>query len=430
MSITAEIIAVGTELIVGETVNSNATWLSNELANIGVDVYYHSAVGDNPKRIQEVFELALKRSSFIIFTGGLGPTDDDLTVKTIADYFEAPLFRDETIAQNLEKYFIARGMPMSKTNLKQADKPEAAEFLDNPVGTAPGVFWDVSDPSSKKLRTTDKKWLVFLPGVPMEMKTIWQESVVPKLLQQLGIKEQLYTESLLFFGIGESMLAEKLRDLMEQSSPSVASYVGEAEVRIRLAVKASSPEEAKQKLSSTKTAVLSRVGEYCFGEGDTSLEQEIIQLLQQQNKKVAVAESCTGGLISHRLTNISGSSACVDLNITSYANWAKQEFLEVGAKIIEDEGAVSEVVAIEMAKGIQQLAKTNFGLGITGIAGPTGGTDEKPVGLAYAAIALPNGITQVKKIVVNPRYPRVKIKYWFSQYALFELWQALKVETT
>lgn len=414
----AEIIAVGTELLMGEVVNSNATYLSQQLASLGVDVYYHTTVGDNPGRIKQVFEEALKRSNLLIVTGGLGPTDDDLTVATLAELLDTPMISDPVSEAGIKQFFITRDMPMSRVNMKQALRPEDGDPLPNRMGTAPGLFWDVTEKVAQRGWGNGPKMILAFPGVPREMIAMWEESAIGRLQPMLPEQAVLAVRFLKFIGLGESVLGEKLRDLMAQASPTVSPYVGQAEVKIRLAVKAPTLAEGLAQLAPVEAEIMKRVGAYCYGINDTRLEDVIGELLREKGETLAVAESCTGGLVSSRLTDVSGSSDYIKLNAVTYSNQAKQTLLGVSPKTLEDFGAVSAQTAAEMAQGMLQAAKSDVALAITGIAGPTGGSEEKPVGLAYIALARANQCPVVNKVTVNPQYAREHIKYWFSQYAL------------
>ncbi len=417
----AEIIAVGTELLMGEVINSNAAYLSQELAAIGIDVFYHTSVGDNPQRIKGLFQQAFRRSNLILVTGGLGPTDDDLTVSTLAELLDTPLAEDEGSVEKIKAFFITRDMPMSSTNLKQALRPVDGEPILNRMGTAPGLYWDITHKVGAEREVEGPCLLLAFPGVPREMKAMWTEEALPRILAQQPDKRILVTRFLKFTGIGESLLGEKLRDLMAQSSPTVSPYVGQAEVKIRIAAKAETREAAYQLITPTETEILSRVGQYCFGKDEETLEEVVANLLRAKKLQLAVAESCTGGLVSSRLTDISGSSDYTFLNMVTYSNAAKTSQLGVPEATLATHGAVSEAVAKAMAEGILEKSQADVGLSITGIAGPTGGTDAKPVGLVYIGLAQAGKETLAKKVLVNPRYDRKYIKYWFSQYALHYL---------
>jgi nicotinamide-nucleotide amidase len=419
----AEVIAVGSELLIGDVVNSNAAWISQRLAGLGVDVHYHVTVGDNPARIHGVITQAVERSDLLIFTGGLGPTEDDLTVATIAEHFQTPLMVDAESEAYIKGLFIARGMPMSPTNLKQAKKPDGAITVKNPVGTAPGIAWDLS------AKTGKKTYLLTFPGVPKELYAMWPqgEEFIRQCQQVIHeTAEVLYIQYLHFFGIGESKLGEMLADLMQAGNPTVAPYVGNAEVKIRIAAKAANTELAKQLVAPIRLEILKRCGDYYYGDDEDTLEQCVAQLLTQKGYSLAVAESCTGGLVSSRLTDVPGSSAYTFINMTTYGNLEKSQYLGVRPETLQAVGAVSPEVAAEMALGIKRNTRNDFGLSITGIAGPEGDTEEKPVGLAYIGLANPEDQVFVKKILVNKRYSRQDIKYWFSQYALSILLQSLR----
>lgn len=418
----AEIIAVGSELLIGDVINSNAAWISRELASLGVDVHYHVTVGDNPIRIQGVIQQAVERSDVLIFTGGLGPTDDDLTIATIADYFKTPLIVDPESEETIRNMFIVRGMPMSPSNLKQAKKPQGADTVKNPTGTAPGIAWDVSDKTGKQTL------ILTFPGVPKELYAMWPAGAdfIRNRQRVSGEAAQvLMVHYLHFFGIGESKLGEMLRDLMTTANPTVAPYVGEASVKIRVAAKAESEAAAEALIEPIKAEIIQRCGDYYYGEDEATLETYVAQLLIDQQLTLSVAESCTGGLLSSRLTDVPGSSAYTLINMTTYGNAEKSRFLGVSGNTLSQHGAVSEEVAAEMAQGMLKASGSDLALSITGIAGPDGGTEEKPVGLAYIGIAWGERLW-VKKVLVNARYKRKDIKYWFTQYALSYLARALQ----
>lgn len=418
----AEIIAVGSELLMGDVINSNAAWISKELAALGVDVHYHVTVGDNPARIQGIMAQACERSDLLIFTGGLGPTDDDLTIATLADFFQTPLVVDPESAETIRNRFIARGMPMSPSNLKQAQKPEGAETVKNPLGTAPGIAWQINTQAGKPIR------LLTFPGVPKELYAMWPQGAdwIRRWQAQAGeAPAVLLARHLHFFGIGESKLGELLSDLMQSANPTVAPYVGRAEVKIRVAAKADSPAAAEALVEAMSQQVIQRCPEYYFGGDEATLEAYVAQLLLQNNWRVAVAESCTGGLLSSRLTDVPGSSAYTHLNVVTYSNSEKTRLLGVSEQTLAQHGAVSFPVAKAMAEGLLRFSGADVALSITGIAGPDGGSEEKPVGLAYIGIAQ-GELVWVKKVLVNSRYSRQDIKHWFTQYAFSYLAQALQ----
>lgn len=419
ISMRAEIIAVGTELLLGDVTNTNAVWLSKELAAMGIDVYYHLSVGDNPERIQGVIQQAIERphnpSDLLIFTGGLGPTDDDLTIATIADYFKTPLVSDPESEATIRAFFLTRDTPMSPTNIKQALKPDGAETINNPIGTAPGIAWDVSDKTGKPT------YILTFPGVPRELYVMWPQgkAFIEDIQRQSGeMPFVLSTLFMHFFGIGESLLAERLKDLMTQSNPTVAPYVGNAEVKIRVVAKAKTDDEAQNLIAPVKQEILKRCEEYYYGDNEATLESTVGQLLTEKKRTVSVAESCTGGLVSSRLTDVPGSSAYTHLNVVTYANEKKQDLLGVDSATLSQFGAVSAEVAEQMAIGAKKLSGCDIGLALTGIAGPDGGTEDKPVGLVYVGLCGVDGKTHSQKVLANPKNKRADIKYWFSQYGL------------
>ena len=415
----AEIIAIGTEVLMGEVINSNAAWVAQQLGDWGIDVYHHVTVGDNPQRIKNVVRQALERSDLLVFTGGLGPTGDDITVPTLADFFGVELVSDPESEQRINEYLTRLGRSVAPSNLKQALKPVDANTLSNDMGTAPGIAWNITQYAHKPAL------VLCFPGVPRELKWLWPFSkpFIRSLQAQLAeTPTVLVTQFLRFFGIGESVLAEQLHDLMAQSSPTVAPYVGQGEVRLRLAAKAKTREVAEAEITPVREEILRRCGQFYFGEGDLSLEEAVAKLLIEQGKTVAVAESCTGGLVSSRLTDVPGSSAYISLNVVTYSNRQKEQLLSVPSSDLETYGSVSGKVAAHMARGIRQQSGCDLGLSLTGIAGPDGGTDDKPVGLVWIGLDTKNLDTpHVETFLVNPRYSRKDIKYWFSQYALNSL---------
>lgn len=420
--LSAEIIAVGTELLLGDIVNSNAAWLSDELARMGVSVYHHTTVGDNVARIHGVLRTALDRANVLIFTGGLGPTEDDLTIRALAEYFGAEMVSDPASEETIKAFFVARGMTHSPSNLKQALRPVDAAAIANPMGTAPGIAWQVPRPDGSPTL------ILTFPGVPREMKVMWPEGQkhLRVFEQQLGIQPQyIGTRSLHFFGIGESVLGERLKDLMAQSNPTVAPYVGRSEVRVRLGAKAADLASAQALLTPLADEIRTRLAEYYITEADTLRVEEIVgELLTSQNLTLSVAESCTGGLVSSRLTDVPGSSAYTTLNMITYSNTQKHAQLGVCTELLATKGAVSPEVAEAMAVGILEKTGSDIGLSLTGIAGPDGGTEDKPVGTLYMGLAIKEGVltktqrVQHKLVRVNAKFGRTETKYWFSQYAL------------
>jgi len=407
----AEILSVGTELLLGEIVNTNASYVSERLTNLGIDCYYQTTVGDNADRIKNTLGIALERSDIIIITGGLGPTDDDITMQAVADFFNEKLVLDQESLKSIEKFFIALDREMTESNIKQAYRPEEAKVISNPVGTAPGIIWEIPEYGVNK----SKKIILIFPGVPEELYAMWEQTA-DNYLKQYS-QEVLVIRNLKYFGVPEAALANKVKDLMEKSNPTIAPLVGKGETRLRIVAKAKNYEEANALIDEAEKEVLSRTKEYFYGYGDETLEQIVGELLLEKDLTVAVAESCTGGLVSSRLTDISGSSRYIKLNFVTYSNESKIKTLGISDKIIENYGAVSDKTAISMAEGVRSLSDCDIGVGITGIAGPTGGSENKPVGLVYIGICNRHKL-EVHEIRIPSNLPRTEIKYRASQYTL------------
>ncbi len=380
----AEIICVGTELLLGDILNTNCHYLAQELAALGIPHYYQTVVGDNVARIHQVLEIAIKRSSILIFTGGLGPTPDDLTTEAIADFFQTPLEERSEVIDDIAQKFAKIGRTMSSSNRKQALLPLGADILPNPTGTAPGMIWQITS-SSEPIT------ILTFPGVPSEMHRMWQDTAIP-FLKSLGWgKDVIYSKMLRFRGIGESSLAEKVNHLFDLTNPTVAPYASKGEVRLRVSAKAPSEAEAIALIEPVAQEIQEIAGLDYFGTDDESLTSVVGNLLRDRQETLAVAESCTGGGLGAMLTEVSGSSDYFRGGVIAYANEVKQSLLQVRRDDLAEFGAVSHPVAQQMALGVQKALNTNWGISITGIAGPGGGTEEKPVGLIYIGLATPDG---------------------------------------
>lgn len=407
----AEIIFIGTELLLGQIVNSNAVFLGQELISLGIDCYFQTIVGDNKDRIKEAFEIAIKRSDLIITTGGLGPTSDDLTTECLAEFFGEELVLDEKILQHIQNLFDKYNKKMAESNKKQALRPKSANILFNSAGTAPGIIW-------QKTFNEKQKIILTFPGVPTEVKIMWGEIAKPFLIDFLQSQnknsEKLYFKELKFYGIGESDLAEKVQDLLDQNDPTTAPLAGQDECRLRIATKAINEEIANQKISEVESIIQKRVGQFIYGINQETLESVLIEKLKYKKQTIALAESCTGGLISKRLTDIPGSSVCIGLNIITYSNESKISLLKVKPQTLNEFGAVSEQTVLEMAAGIINLAKSDWALAVSGVAGPTG----KPIGEIFLAlINADNSFQEVKKLQLGNR-SRKEIRWKTSQEAL------------
>ncbi|NMB24824.1 MAG: competence/damage-inducible protein A [Firmicutes bacterium] len=379
----AELIMVGTELLLGEVIDTNSAYLAERLAAIGVDLFYVTKVGDNQGRIARLVKEARQRADVVITSGGLGPTVDDLTKEAVAEAFELDLVLCAEALGAIEARFQCMQVPMSDNNRRQAYLPRGAKPLPNPKGTAPGVL----------LELADGKAIIMLPGVPVELEAIMEGSVIPYLAQRAaGDNGIIFSRVLRFYGLGESNLENLIKDLLvAQTNPTIAPYAGSGEVRVRITAKASSEAEATDLIAPVEGELLDRIGEYFYGYGDAGMESVVANLLLAQDKTIAIAESCTGGLVSNMLTNVPGSSGYYMQGAVTYSNLAKEAVLGLDSRLIEEYGAVSEQVARAMARGVRQWANTDIGIGITGIAGPGGGTDTKPVGLVYIGLSSAQG---------------------------------------
>ncbi|MBD2508552.1 competence/damage-inducible protein A [Nostoc muscorum FACHB-395] len=375
----AEIICVGTELLLGDILNGNAQYLAQQLAQLGIPHYYQTVVGDNPERLKQVIEIAISRAQILIFTGGLGPTPDDLTCETIADFFKTPLVENPEIIEDITQKFAQRGRVMSPSNRKQALIPQGAEILPNPTGTAPGIIW----------QPRPEITIFTFPGVPSEMYPMWEETAVPFLKSQGWGKEIIYSRSLKFWGIGESALAEKVASYLKLPNPTVAPYAGKGEVRLRVSAKATSEAAAEALIVPIEKQLKEIAGLDFYGVNNDTLASVVGELLRASKETLSVAESCTGGGLGQMLTEISGSSDYFWGGVISYDNSVKVGLLGVNQEDLDKFGAVSATVAEQMAVGVKTRLATTWGLSITGIAGPTGGTDTKPVGLVYVGLAGP-----------------------------------------
>jgi nicotinamide-nucleotide amidase len=374
--VNAEILAVGTELLMGQIANTNAQYISHRLPSVGVGVYYHSVVGDNPKRLKECLMIALERSDAVIMTGGLGPTEDDLTKETVAEAMGQKLVLHDESFEKLKAYFKGTSKPMAKNNIKQAYLPEDCIVIKNNNGTAPGCIIE-----------SGGKVVIMLPGPPSEMKPMLEETVLPYFREKADFT--LISRHLRIFGIGESSMEERLIDLVKkQTNPTIAPYAKEGEVTLRITGRYDKGDENRDIITPLENEIKKRLGNavYYSGEKEVSMEEVTGELLIKNNVTISLAESCTGGLLSRKLTDIPGISSVFNRAVVSYSNQSKVENLGVNPVTLEKFGAVSRQTAVEMAKGIRKISGTDLGVSVTGIAGPGGGTAEKPVGLVYVAL--------------------------------------------
>jgi nicotinamide-nucleotide amidase len=412
----AEIICVGTELLLGDILNSNARYLAQQLANLGIAHYHQSVVGDNPGRIQQTMQVAIDRQAkILIFTGGLGPTPDDLTTATIADFFQTPLIEHASVVADIEQKYAQRGRIMTPSNRRQALQPQGAEILPNPLGTAPGMMWQ---PQPGLIVLT-------FPGVPREMYRMWQDSAIHYLCNNGYGQEQIFSTSLRFWGVSESALAEKVDQFIQMSDPMVAPYAGQGEVRLRVSTRATDAQTAASKIDPVAAEIMAIGGSHFYGQDDDNLSSVVGKLLISKGQTLSVAESCTGGVLGAMLTDVSGSSAYFQGGVLAYANEVKTNLLKVDSQLILDHGAVSSQVAAQMATGVRSQLGTNWGIGITGIAGPGGGTPEKPVGLVYIGLAAPDGTVSSLEYRLSSHFDRELIRQMSAKQALDMLRQKL-----
>ena len=380
----AAILCVGTEILFGQIVNTNAVFLSRELNALGFDVLYHHTVGDNPKRLEETLDHAFKDCDLIVATGGLGPTEDDLTKETIAHYFNDELVVHQESLEALENMAKARGWKMTENNYKQTLMPSKARVFDNNAGTAPGFALSEGG-----------KTIISMPGPPREMTRMWERRGRPFLeSMQDGV---IYYKLLRFFGIGESALETKLLDLIDnQTDPTIATYAKEGECSVRVASKRNTLEEAKETVSGCIKEIREIVGEYIYSEDDTDLNMVLGRLLIDNDISCSVAESCTGGMLAERLVQVPGISKVFDRGLVTYTWKAKMDELGVKEETLKTYGAVSRETALEMAKGLKEKTGSRLVIATTGVAGPD--EDEgKPAGLMYIAVIL-DDIEEVKEV--------------------------------
>ena len=384
----AEIITVGTEILLGDILNTNCRYLSRELAAMGIEMYYQITVGDNEERLLKTLEESLNRSDIVICTGGLGPTEDDITKEVCAKYFGYELeLHKPSLDAMIERFKHMNRVP-TKNNEKQAYFPKEAYILKNDNGTAPGCIME-----------KEGKMIVVLPGPPREMESMFENYVKPYLSKLTD--DVIESEVLRIIGVGESKVENDILDIIDsQTNPTIATYAKGYECTLRITAKAKSVEEAKELIKPMSDEMKRRFGQSLYATGETSIEEVVAKMLVENNLKIAVAESCTGGMVSASLINYPGISSVFMEGCVTYSNEAKMKSLGVKKETLDVYGAVSPECAKEMASGVAARYNTNVGIATTGIAGPSGGTDEKPVGLVYFGIYI-NGKVITKKYVFN-----------------------------
>lgn len=369
-----ELISVGTEILLGDILNTDAQFLSIELARLGISVIHQSTVGDNRERLLAQLKEATDRSDIIILSGGLGPTPDDLTKEVCCEFFGKKMFLHEPTVEKIKTYFSTKGMKMAQNNLKQAMLPKDCVIFPNDNGTAPGMAIE-----------KDGVHILVLPGPPRELKPMFRNCAVPYLMQfsdRIIVSHNIRT-----FGIGESLMAERVNDLFDTENPTVAPYAKDGEALLRVTAMARTKEEAENLCKPVINEIKNRLDGFVYGVDYTCIEEAVIEKLKEKHMKVATAESCTGGLIAKRITDVPGASEVFDCGIISYANEIKHRVLGVSEDDLNKYGAVSEPVARQMAQGALKVSGADIAVSVTGIAGPDSDSTNKPVGLVYIGLA-------------------------------------------
>ena len=394
----AEILCVGTELLLGDIVNTNASYISRRLAALGIPVYRQAVVGDNPDRMREAVAGSFARSDCLILTGGLGPTCDDITKEIVAEYFGLGLELNEEALERMKSYFSSTGRNMTKNNEKQAMAPKGARVLQNDWGTAPGFVIEEGG-----------KTAILLPGPPIELEPMWRERVEPYLFERSD--SVIVSKNIHILGMGESAVEEKLYRMMtELTNPTVAPYAGNGEVRVRVSARAKDSETASAMCDGLIDEIRkTEVGEFIYGIDVDSIENALVTSLRERGMTLSCAESCTGGLIAKRITDIAGCSDVFIGGCVTYAVDAKVKLIGVSRGTIEKYGVVSAETACEMARGVRLALGSDIGISTTGIAGPGGGTPEQPVGTVYIAVSTKDGET-AKLLRLSPKRSREFIR--------------------
>lgn len=409
----AELLIIGSELLTPGGEDTNSIYLIGELASIGIPVAFRTTVGDERGRIAKTVQQACSRVDLVLVSGGLGPTSDDVTREGVADAMGLDLVLDEAILDGIRKRFARRGLEMPEVNQRQALVHRGAKVLRNPVGTAPGLW--IQMPNSAGGRCRSPKDLILLPGPPRELVSVFETHVVPQLADR-GRGTIYRTKQLFVAGLPESSVEQRIGSIYREcQNPRTTILASAGQVEIRLIAHGMSALEADGAAEKLAARLRKVLGSHVFSESGQDLEQVLGQMLRRSSRTIAVAESCTGGLIAHRVTEVPGSSAYFERGFVTYSNRSKVELLGVPEALIQEHGAVSEQVARAMAKGARERAGTDLGLAVTGIAGPDGGSDDKPVGLVYIALS-DNEEDRVKRFHLPGS--RAEMKRWTSQLAL------------
>lgn len=392
-----ELVSVGTEILLGNIVNTNASYLANKCASLGLSMYNQSVVGDNEERLNDTIKTAVSRSDIVIITGGLGPTQDDLTKETVAKHMGYELVMDDHTKKRIEEYFknsIYKVIP--ENNWKQAVVPKGAKVVDNNNGMAPGLIMEKNG-----------KIVIMLPGPPNELYPMFENDIYPYLASLNDTT--IYSETVKISAVGESQVEDRILDLInKQTNPTIATYAKTSEVHVRLTAKATNEDECKKLIEPIKNEILERFGSDVLtcNEQET-MQDKLVSMLKAKNYTITTAESCTGGKIMEKLISVSGASAVIDAGFITYSEQAKCKFADVNMETINKYSVVSEEVAYEMAEGVAKKNNTNASIAVTGIAGPCGGTEDKPVGLVYIGCYL-NGKVNVRKLTLKGNREKVR----------------------
>ncbi|MFD1018255.1 competence/damage-inducible protein A [Thalassobacillus hwangdonensis] len=396
-TINAEVIGVGTELLLGQIANTNAQWISQQLAVLGIHVYHHSVVGDNLERCSQTFQTAHNRSNLVIVTGGLGPTEDDMTRDAAQSIFGQKLVTDEESMERIEHFYVKNNQPMSPNNRKQALVFEHADVLQNLEGMAPGMI----------VQHESTAW-VFLPGVPSEMKFLMNQHVLPFLKDRFQLEAEIASEMLRFIGIGESQLEHDLADIIQsQTNPTIAPLASEGEVGLRLTAKAASSEEAKRLIETAKTRILAVAGEYYYGSDNITIEEKVLKMLQDRGWSIASAESLTGGRFMDRLVSIPGASSVCNGAIVAYSAEVKERVLEVPKFLLKKYGTVSEECASCMVLNVQSMLESDVAVSFTGVAGPDA-VEGHEAGTVYIGLQLKDQQPIIRKFHFTGRREQIR----------------------
>jgi nicotinamide-nucleotide amidase len=381
-----EVITIGDELLIGQVIDTNSAWIGQQLNKIGLEIVQKTAISDSREHIIAALDDAKTRANIILMTGGLGPTKDDLTKYTLAQYFNCGFRTDETVKQHVIDIFKKFNRPILDINLQQADVPEICETIFNGLGTAPGMWFEV-----------DGRIYVSMPGVPYEMKGMMENFVLPRI-KKLGADQHIIHKTLVSVGIGESFLSKKIEDIEEKIPPHIKlAYLPNYNiVRMRLTARGADEKTLQNEIGAIVKQIYDRVGEYIAIDEDTPMQELVGRLLKEKGKTIATAESCTGGFVAHQLTSIAGSSAYYKGSVISYDNSVKVAQLGVKQQVLDTVGAVSQETVEQMAKGVRAKIETDYAIATSGVAGPDGGTDEKPVGTVWIAVAGKGGVVSKK----------------------------------